>query len=107
MLERRGRASRTWAALAALGVALGGVPGARAELGVVHPDLLRAQASARAAKGPELYAALREIWHMWDRADPVQVEEAIVSVAQAPGASPAARVYASFLAAYARRRRGD
>ena len=34
-----------WFAVAA------GVPDARAELGVVHPDLLRAQATARAPSG--------------------------------------------------------
>jgi len=90
-----------------LAVALAGPRDARAELGVVHPDLVRAQAEARAAKGPEVYAALREIWHLWDRADPAQVEEAIASAAQGSGVSPPARVYASFLGAYARRRRGD
>ncbi len=95
--------------VAAFGVTLGvaGVPDAAAEVGAVHPDLLRAEAGARAAKGPEIYAALRDLWRMWDRADPAQVEEAIAEVAESPSATPAVRVYASLLGAYARRRRGD
>src|ERR1700677_737504 len=44
---------------------------------------------------------------MWDPYDPAQAEEAIASVAQASGTSPPVKVYASFLGAYARRRRGD
>ncbi|MFT3774843.1 MAG: DUF3857 domain-containing protein [Minicystis sp.] len=73
----------------------------------MHPDLLKAEATVRAAKGPEIYAALRDLWRMWDRADPAQVEEAIASVAASPSATPEVRVYASLLEAYARRRRGD
>ncbi len=106
MKQRGAGGARALGAIVALGIAAG-VPDARAELGVVHPDLLRAQATARAAKGPEVYAGLREIWRMWDRADPAQVEEAITSVAQSSSATPATRVYASLLGAYARRRRGD
>jgi tetratricopeptide (TPR) repeat protein len=80
---------------------------AGAELGAVHPDLLRAQAAVRPAIGhPEVYAALRDVWRTWDRADPSQVEEVIASIAQS-GAPPPTRVYASLLEAYARRRRGD
>ena len=90
------------AALAISGVAAE----ASAELGAIHPDLVKATAAARAAKGPEVYASLRDIWRLWDRADPAQVEEAIASIAQS-ASSPSAKVYAELLGAYARRRRGD
>jgi tetratricopeptide (TPR) repeat protein/transglutaminase-like putative cysteine protease len=76
-------------------------------MGVIHPDLLRAEAAARVAHGPEVFAALRDVWRMWDRADPAQVEEAISSVVQGAGVPPEVKVYASLLEAYARRRRGD
>ena len=49
-------------------IAAVGTPDAAAEIGAVHPDLVRAEAAVRAAKGPEIYAALREVWRMWDRA---------------------------------------
>jgi tetratricopeptide (TPR) repeat protein len=102
------RFSQVGLGLLALGAAVaGGAAPAAAEIGVVHPDLLRAQAAVRAAKGPEIYAALREVWRMWDRADPAQVEEAVAAIAQSTSASPEARVYAGLLEAYARRRRGD
>ncbi|AUX47087.1 hypothetical protein SOCE26_085990 [Sorangium cellulosum] len=82
-------------------------PDARAELGAVHPEVLSAHAAVRAARGPEVYGALRELWRTWDRADPTQVEEAISSIAEARTTSAPARVYAELLSAYARRRRGD
>jgi len=108
LTQRGAGGAPAFGAMAALAVAVtAGVPDARAELGVVHPDLVRAQATVRAAKGPEIYAGLREIWRMWDRADPAQVEDAISAVTQSSGATPATRVYASLLGAYARRRRGD
>src|SRR6185437_16298266 len=111
MPQRRG-AGRTWgrraAALVALSViAASGTHEAAAEIGAVHPDLVRAEAAVRAAKGPEIYAALREVWRMWDRADPAQVEEAIAEVAESSSTPAPARVYASLLDALARRRRGD
>jgi tetratricopeptide (TPR) repeat protein/transglutaminase-like putative cysteine protease len=77
------------------------------EVGPIHPDLLRAAAAVRSAKGPEVYAALRELWRTWDRADPTHVEEAIASVVEDAGTPPAVKVYAELLRAYARRRRGD
>src|SRR5580698_3890182 len=101
------RWGRALVAFVPLAVAAAGIPDASAEIGVVHPDLLRAQAAARAASGPEVYAALRDLWRTWDRADPAQVEDAIASVAESPSLTPPARVYASLLRAYARRRRGD
>jgi len=107
---RPARPSRLVAAAVALGTLVGAglVPApAAADLGAIHPDVLEAAAAARAAKGPEAYAALRELWRTWDRADPTQVEEAIVSIAESPETSAPARVYAGLLAAYARRRRGD
>lgn len=97
--------------LAALAVAsalaAGDASNARAEAGVVHPELLRASAAARAAKGPAIYAALRDLWRLWDRVDPTQVEEAIQAISEAKTTPPPAKVYADLLAAYARRRRGD
>ncbi len=75
--------------------------------GVLHPDLERAVEAVRAAKGAEVYAALRELWRTWDRADPTHVEEAIAAVAEDPQAAPQIKVYAELLRAYARRRRGD
>jgi cellulose synthase operon protein C len=88
-------------------VGVAGVPDASADLGAVHPELIRAEATARAAKGPEIYAALRDIWRLWDRADPAQVEEAIAAFSDGASVPPPTRVYASVLSAYARRRRGD
>ncbi|APR82911.1 Transglutaminase-like enzyme, putative cysteine protease [Minicystis rosea] len=82
-------------------------PDAAAEIGAIHPDLVKAEIAVRSAKGPEIYAALRDVWRMWDRADPAQVEEAIASVAASTSAAPPVKVYASLLEAYARRRRGD
>ncbi|KYF65432.1 DUF3857 domain-containing protein [Sorangium cellulosum] len=80
---------------------------AGAELGAVHPEVLSAHAAVRAARGPEVYGALRELWRTWDRADPAQVEAAIAAVAEGSATSAPARVYAELLSAYARRRRGD
>ena len=99
-------------AVAAIGGAAGPSTDARADgragaTGVLHPDLERAAAAVRGAKGPEVYAALRELWRTWDRADPTHVEEAIAAVAEDPQVAPAVKVYAELLRAYARRRRGD
>ena len=82
-------------------------PRAGAEIGVIHPDVLRYSAAVREAKGPEVYGALRELWRTWDRADPTHVEEAIGAVARDASTAPPVRAYAELLGAYARRRRGD
>jgi tetratricopeptide (TPR) repeat protein len=63
-------------------------------------------AAARTARGPQRYTAVRAIWKNWDQTDPSEVERALLELAEAPG-EPAAGAYASLLAAYARRRRGD
>ncbi|MGC4090623.1 MAG: tetratricopeptide repeat protein [Polyangiaceae bacterium] len=47
------------------------------------------------------------MWDTWDRADPAQVEEALILAAKSKALSPSARSYAATLAAYARMRRGD
>ncbi|MBI5532622.1 MAG: DUF3857 domain-containing protein [Deltaproteobacteria bacterium] len=73
----------------------------------VHPALVEALAAARAARGPERYTAVRSIWKSWDQTDPIQVERALVQVAEDPQGDPASNAYASLLLAYARRRRGD
>jgi tetratricopeptide (TPR) repeat protein len=79
---------------------------AAADLTAVHAEVLQGTAAVRAARGPEAYAALRELWRMWDRVDPAQVEAALESMRDAaPTAST--RVYAELLSAYSRRRRGD
>ncbi|WP_437732255.1 DUF3857 domain-containing protein [Sorangium sp. So ce1335] len=80
---------------------------ARGQLGAVHPEVVSAHAAVRAARGPEVYGALRELWRTWDRADPAQVEAAIAAIAEGGATSAPARVYAELLSAYARRRRGD
>jgi tetratricopeptide (TPR) repeat protein len=70
------------------------------------PELRDAVARLDRARGPEAVAALRRIWDTWDRADPTHVEEQLLLVEQGRW-SPAMRVYAGTLAAYARLRRGD
>ncbi|MFS8068850.1 MAG: hypothetical protein ACMG6S_21025, partial [Byssovorax sp.] len=80
---------------------------AGAEVGAIHPGLVKATTAARNAKGAEVYASLREIWRTWDRADPTQVEEALRSMADSPTATAPVKAYARLLTAYARRRRGD
>lgn len=79
----------------------------RAEIGAIHPDVLRAAGAVTSAKGPEGYAALRDLWRMWDRGDPTHVEEALRAFAEAKTTPAPLRVYADVLTAYARRRRGD
>ncbi|MEZ4295130.1 MAG: DUF3857 domain-containing protein, partial [Polyangiaceae bacterium] len=79
----------------------------RASASAIHPDVQKAVASIQAAKGPEAYAALRELWRYWDRTDPAQVEEAINAFVEAKDTPAPARVYAQLLSGYARRRRGD
>src|SRR5262249_34318570 len=101
------RGWKAWAFGALLSLGVVSPAPAGAELGAVHPDLVRAAADARVAKGPEAYAALREVWRLWDRADPAQVEEAIRAVAEDPSAAPSVQVYAKLLSSYGRRRRGD
>ncbi|HEY6463040.1 MAG TPA: hypothetical protein VIY73_22880, partial [Polyangiaceae bacterium] len=78
-----------------------------ADVGDRLPHLARLRAGVTAARGPEVYVALRKVWAEWDRGDPAEVEEVLHEVA-ADAAEPApTRAYASLLEAYARRRRGD
>jgi tetratricopeptide (TPR) repeat protein/transglutaminase-like putative cysteine protease len=93
--------------LSLLMMALAGATPAGAEIGAIKPELSQATSRARDARGPEVYAELRGIWRMWDRADPAQVEEAVRSIAESKATSAPARAYAELLTAYARRRRGD
>jgi transglutaminase-like putative cysteine protease/tetratricopeptide (TPR) repeat protein len=72
-----------------------------------HPDLRAALTEVDRARGPEAYSALRRVWDTWDRADPTQVEEALLVASRSPRLSPSARAYAATLRAYARLRRGD
>ncbi|HKQ70956.1 MAG TPA: hypothetical protein VJT73_16535, partial [Polyangiaceae bacterium] len=59
------------------------------------------------AVGAEKYAALRTLWRQWDQTDPSMIEEAIVEIERDKAETAPLRAYASMLAAYARRRRGD
>ncbi len=95
-------------ALVALGV---GTPQA-AGAAWFHPALEQSaeelkQINPRAARGAHAYAALRELWSTWDRADPTQVEALLRLTAEDPRLMPSPRAYAKTLAAYARTRRGD
>jgi tetratricopeptide (TPR) repeat protein/transglutaminase-like putative cysteine protease len=67
----------------------------------------RAMEELRQAPGAEKYGALRALWRQWDQTDPAVIEEAITQVAQDKSLAPPVRSYASIIAAYARRRRGD
>jgi tetratricopeptide (TPR) repeat protein/transglutaminase-like putative cysteine protease len=82
-------------------------PTADASSGPIHREVLKAAQAVSAARGPDVYAALRELWRTWDRADPAHVEEAITTVASDKATPAPARVYAELLSAYSRRRRGD
>jgi tetratricopeptide (TPR) repeat protein len=93
--------------LALIGLSVAGAVPAEAEIGAIKPELVEAAARARASSGPEIYASLRTMWRMWDRADPAQVEEAVRAVVESKTTSAPARAYAELLSAYARRRRGD
>lgn len=90
-----------------LGPSRGALADPAVATGALHPEVQKKLAEVRARRGPEVYAALRELWGMWDRADPAQVEEALRTIAESGELSPPARVYADLLSAYARRRRGD
>lgn len=59
------------------------------------------------ARGPEVYAALRELWRAWDLSDPDVVEASIAAFARDPRKPAHLRAYAGLIEAYARRRRGD
>lgn len=73
----------------------------------IHPEVAKAVSTVQAAKGPEVYAALRDLWRTWDRTDPAQVEEALAAFVESKDTAAPARVYSQLLLGYARRRRGD
>jgi len=72
-----------------------------------HRDLNDLGKQLDLARGPEVYATLRKIWGTWDRADPSQVEEALLAATRNPRLSAPARAYAGTLSALGRARRGD
>jgi tetratricopeptide (TPR) repeat protein/transglutaminase-like putative cysteine protease len=82
-------------------------PLASGQSAVFHPDLEARSQELRAARGPETFAALRRVWSSWDRANPIHVEETLLSAAEGAELAPPARVYAGVLSALARIRRGD
>lgn len=93
------------AVIATTAAEIASIPGfAKAEQ-PIHPEVERAVAKARAARGPARYTALRELWALWDDTDPVQIETGLSSIAA--GYDAPTRAYANLLSAYARRRRGD
>lgn len=67
----------------------------------------RAVEQLKASRYPAQIGALRRIWSTWDRFDPVRIEATLEAATTAPPLSPAARVYAGLLGAFARTRRGD
>ena len=69
--------------------------------------LRRAVDELHRAGGVEKYAALRSLWKLWDQVDPALVEESIGEVERDKTVAAPIRAYASIVAAYARRRRGD
>jgi len=69
--------------------------------------LQRAALDLHRADGVEKYAALRSIWKLWDQADSDAVEESIGDAERDKALTAPVRAYASIIAAYARRRRGD
>lgn len=103
LLPRTAKAVLSIAALVTLAPPGDGVAAPSA----IHPEVSKAVAALQASKGPAAYAAMRELWRMWDRTDPAQVEEALAAAAESKEMSAPAQVYAQILASYARRRRGD
>lgn len=73
----------------------------------IQPQVEKALSQARRARGPERFTAMRELWSLWDDADPIQVETALQSLARSTTYDAPSRAYAGLLSAYARRRRGD
>jgi len=82
-------------------------PSADADVGAIHPEVTRLGEQARTARGPAAYGALRELFALWDLADPKTVEEAVRGAADAAGLDPAVKTYATALLSEARSRRGD
>jgi len=95
----------------ALGALLLGILSGRAEAAAPAPGpeatLRRTVDELHRASGAEKYAALRAVWRLWDQVDPALVEESIGEVERDKAESAPIRAYASIIAAYARRRRGD
>lgn len=81
--------------------------GSSAAPSAIHPEVGKAVAAVQAARGPEVYAAMRDLWRTWDRTDPAQVEEALAAAVESKEITAPGRVYAQLLSGYARRRRGD
>lgn len=75
--------------------------------GIVAPAVQKAIDELGRAKGPEVYTSLREIWSLWDRTDPIWVEQALRQASSDPKLSKSQRAYAQLLSAYGRIRRGD
>lgn len=83
------------------------VPHARADVTRFSSSLSLAVRHLDAARGPQGYAALREVWNSWDRSDPAAVEEALIEAERSPRLDAPTRAYAGLLAGYTRLRRGD
>ncbi|MBN1609392.1 MAG: DUF3857 domain-containing protein [Polyangiaceae bacterium] len=104
------RRRKHWAALASacLLLLLVSAPATRLDAAeLFHPDLEHALDELESVRGPRLYTALRALWDTWDRADPGQVEEALLFARSRAKLPPPVRAYAGLLSAFARSRRGD
>jgi len=73
----------------------------------IHPRIVETTNDIASARGPSRYAALRELWSLWDDTDPLHVEEALRHAQRSPTLDASSRAYSALLGAYARRRRGD
>src|SRR5262249_20230973 len=80
---------------------------ARGETGERFERLSRLGRDVRAARGPNAYVALRQLWLEWNQGDPSEVEALLSDAARDATLAPPVRAYAGLLEAYARRRRGD
>ncbi len=96
-----------YSVLALLAALLCLAPHAGAQVAEFDHDLSQAVTRLDAARGPEAYAALRDVWGTWNHANPAHVEEALRAASQDRRLSAPVRVYAGMLAAYGLNRRGD
>ena len=70
-------------------------------------ELVEDQLRFEKARGLDAYVALREIWDLWEGADPRRVEAALELARNSRTQPEPVRAYAGVLSAYARMRRGE
>lgn len=76
-------------------------------VGAMHPRAAELAARLARARGPEAYAAVRELWRAWDVSDPDAIDATLSAYASDPRTPASLRAYAALVEAHARRRRGD